>query len=1090
MDALFGIPMTTIMYVLLGIFAVSILSVGYVALRNRVMFKMGLRNLPRRGTQTALIVLGLMLATLIITAAFTTGDTIDHSVSSNAYNQWQRTDLVLNIRGDDSRDAIGADVYVPESAASQLSQQFAGDENIELVVPALYTQAAVTAYSTQLSEPSVNLVGIDPGALAQIGSLRLAGGGAFDLATLGDRDALVSERAASDLGVEAGDTLAVYVQGQQYEARVAAIVKDEQASGVLGSFDDSTRPGGVAMALATLQQMTGHTGEINYISVTLKGDVRSTVGPEAEAAATRIESYLATSEGQGVLGVSEAVTVETAKMDDVEQAEEFGNLFTTFFLVVGMFSIAAGIMLIFMIFVMLAAERKGEMGMARAVGAQRGNLVQSFLAEGMAYNLVAGAVGAALGVGAAIVLIVGFLRLSLGSEFDFISANVTVTSVVVSYCLGVSLTFVTVVLAAMKVSSVNIVSAIRGTPEDDTPEPRKSVSWLALAAGIPAMVVPPLGVWLFFRKGLGISWTWILAPLGILLGAFAIMISSGGGGMSEFLFSFGFSVIPLSLAAIATHHRAPARVIWTVVGAVLGAYWLSPWNIGEKVLGTELEGDIEMFVLSGIMVVVSFTLIIVFNARLLTLLFRGENGHRYYVPAAGALAAVAAVAGGVAIGDAADGIGQLMYLVAGLFALVAAFSWAAVRFPRLAPALKMGVAYPLSNRFRTGMTIAMFSLIVFSLTTFSAVNANFEALVTGEDGDGGYDVVVTVNDGDTVTTLREELEAAHAPVAADIVATADVSTYNGSQSARQGDGEWTTYPVLAASDGFLAAGTRLDSRGIGYASDDAALEAVRTDPALALIDAAAVDGFNMYDFAVDADVEDETFEPFTLSVRNDSTGEVTDLTIVGVWSSRAPNKFTSGIYMNTAAYTGAFGAPAFDRTFIRLADGVGSQDGARAIESALATSGVQAESVRELIDESSAQDRAFTRMFQAFMALGLFVGIAALGVIAFRSVVERRQQIGMLRAIGYQTESISLTFVLESTFVALMGILSGVVGGVIVSRNLFTTGQFSGEGIEFTMPWGEVMLFVGLAFAFSLLMTWWPSRNAASVPVADALRYE
>ena len=39
------------------------------------------------------------------------------------------------------------------------------------------------------------------------------------------------------------------------------------------------------------------------------------------------------------------------------------------------------------------------------------------------------------------------------------------------------------------------------------------------------------------------------------------------------------------------------------------------------------------------------------------------------------------------------------------------------------------------------------------------------------------------------------------------------------------------------------------------------------------------------------------------------------------------------------------------------------------------------------------------------MALGLFVGIAALGVIAFRSVVERRQQIGMLRAIGYQTET-------------------------------------------------------------------------------------
>ena len=42
-----------------------------------------------------------------------------------------------------------------------------------------------------------------------------------------------------------------------------------------------------------------------------------------------------------------------------------------------------------MIFVMLAAERKPEMGMARAVGTKRVDLVQTFLAEGMAYNVLA-----------------------------------------------------------------------------------------------------------------------------------------------------------------------------------------------------------------------------------------------------------------------------------------------------------------------------------------------------------------------------------------------------------------------------------------------------------------------------------------------------------------------------------------------------------------------------------------------------------------------------------------------------------------------------------------------------------------------------
>jgi putative ABC transport system permease protein len=1089
MEALFGIPMRIIMFVLLGIFAVSMLSVAYIFLSNRVMFKMGLRNLPRRGLQTGLIVIGLMLATLIITAAFTTGDTIDHSISSKAYEQWQRTDVNINLRGDESEDALGPDIYVRESLAAELQEVFKDDADIQVFMPFLYHEAAVTSFRTDLSEPHVNLVGIDTDRLQQAGGLRLADGGAFDVTTLLPHGALVSERAAEALDARENDIISVYINGRNREAVVVGIVKDEQASGVLGNFDDTTRAGGIAMPLATVQKWTKHEGELNYISVALKGDVRSTIGTQTDAAAERLGAFLQTPEGISLIGLDRAIDVETVKADDVEEAEEFGNIFTTFFLIVGLFSIAAGIMLIFMIFVMLAAERKAEMGMARAVGAQRSNLVQSFMSEGMSYNLIAGAVGAALGVGAALVLIVGFLRLSLGDEFDFISARVTPRSIIISYCLGVVLTFVTVVIASMKVSAVNIVAAIRGTPEDETPETKAKVSWLAILIGIPALIIPPLGLWLILRRGLRISWAWILGPAGIILGLLCILLANSGG--SEFLFSFGFSILPLSAAALAAHYRAPTRVTWTVIGLVLAAYWLSPWNIGEELLGRELKGDIEMFVVSGIMVVVAFTLIIVFNARLLTLLLQSSRRGRFRVPAATAIVTLSSVVAGVMVGDGGDGLGQLFFLLAGLMAIVSAFSFAAVQFPRLAPALKMGVAYPLSNRFRTGMTIAMFSLIIFSLTVFSAVNANFTALTSGNDSAGGWDIVATANGGGSLTRLSDDLLVNDSPAAAQVSGTGAVTTFRGQQEVRQsGESDWTVYPVIAASDPFLSPGTSLDSRAEGFANDEAVLEAVRSDPKFGLIDTTAVDGFNDYDYGVTINVENEQFEPFEISMRDAASGNESTVTIIGVWSSRAPYKFISGIYVNAEAYEAVFGPPSFDRAFVRLLDGVDAEEGARAIESSLATNGVQAESIRKLIDDASAQDRAFTRMFQGFMALGLFVGIAALGVIAFRSVVERRQQIGMLRAIGYQTESVTLTFMLESAFVALMGILSGVVGGVIVSRNLFTTGQFSGEGVDFTMPWGEVMVFVLLAFVVSLVMTWWPSRSAAQVPVAEALRYE
>ena len=56
---------------------------------------------------------------------------------------------------------------------------------------------------------------------------------------------------------------------------------------------------------------------------------------------------------------------------------------------------------------MLAAERKTEMGISRALGTQRENLVQMFLFEGVAYDLAAAAIGAMLGVGVAYVMVLG-----------------------------------------------------------------------------------------------------------------------------------------------------------------------------------------------------------------------------------------------------------------------------------------------------------------------------------------------------------------------------------------------------------------------------------------------------------------------------------------------------------------------------------------------------------------------------------------------------------------------------------------------------------------------------------------------------------
>jgi len=117
--------------------------------------------------------------------------------------------------------------------------------------------------------------------------------------------------------------------------------------------------------------------------------------------------------------------------------------------------------------------------------------------------------------------------------------------------------------------------------------------------------------------------------------------------------------------------------------------------------------------------------------------------------------------------------------------------------------------------------------------------------------------------------------------------------------------------------------------------------------------------------------------------------------------------------------------------------------------------------------------------------------VAAVGVIAFRTVVERRQQIGMLRAIGYTRGQVALSFLMESSFVTILGVLCGLGLGILLAFVLLTSEVMSTLGFEGVyIPWAQISLIALFAYGASLVMTFIPSRQAASIPIAEALRYE
>ena len=95
MDELFGGSINTIALYLSIAFGFVILTSVVIFLRNRIIAMMGIRNIGRRKSQTVLILLGLMLSTLIISAALGTGDTVANSITNISYSSMPRPTIQM-----------------------------------------------------------------------------------------------------------------------------------------------------------------------------------------------------------------------------------------------------------------------------------------------------------------------------------------------------------------------------------------------------------------------------------------------------------------------------------------------------------------------------------------------------------------------------------------------------------------------------------------------------------------------------------------------------------------------------------------------------------------------------------------------------------------------------------------------------------------------------------------------------------------------------------------------------------------------------------------------------------------------------------
>ena len=1005
-SSIFGGSLTSLeVYSVIVLFLVSL---GMMT-RDRITVRMSIRNFTRRKTNMAIVIAGLMIGTAMISGSLVTGDTLTNLFTRGAYNGYGYADeVVYTLSGPGGYQFF--DINIAHRLYQDLSSSSVAGPVLRGVTPEVLIAVPLVNDTTKgVGQAGATLIGTYNNASQILGDFHASDGSVIQ-PSLTDSQAIVNDRAARDLNATVGDQLSIFSPFNQtffVSVKLAGIA----VSDARGSFSGSDN---VFVTMNTAQALTFHPGSANYIAITNIGGLRnsiqytSTVGLVANQTLNSLQPHtpnFACKTNPNVQGNSTTILCAYgSKMVAVNDATTGAQSLSNLFSVLSTITILAGVVLIINMFIMLAEERKSEMGMARAVGMKRNQLTKLFLFEGTLYAAGASLVGVFVGIGIAYgilyafgKIISGFFPVSLAQVLD--SFTFTPTSLFTAFAEGLFFTYLTILLTSWRVSKLNIIRAVR-----DIPEPPRGVRTYTVLS-VLGVVLAILGVFLFEASFAAKS------ALEALVGPSLVIIGAG-----------------LVLSRVLKN-----RYAFTLTGLALLVQWGVPsFSFNNSIIQNYTFGP-EILIVGGMIMVMGAILVALYNTdvilRILHLFYRGRK--------------------------------------------------------RLTVIFKTALSYPASKRFRTGATVAMFALVLLSVTVIAFLTAEQNAAldtVVRQDS-GGYDIL-------TQTTLAIPDLAArigadpnlNGKVAAVIafnntgVVVRDLTSGVdfGPQLAVGGDanaqlqsnfykGNTFSMPVLAN----------------GYKSPSDVWQAVISNSSNVVWSFGSVN-FNGPPTGSRAPAAGDLLQLFYIPSAGPTVSK--NVTVVGVMNG----VFFSGIVGTSGLLTSSFGTGTGQLGFVKVSNGIDPTSVSIILKKDFARLGMQPLAIAVVIGTFVQIGQSFLGIFEAFLALGLVVGIAGLGIISIRSVVERRKEIGVLRAIGYRKNMILWAFLLENSYVALLGILIGIVLGIDLGYAIATS---PGSGLTFVIPWVSLLEIIAFSYGLAVLTTVGSSRRAARIPPAEALRY-
>lgn len=403
---------------------------------------------------------------------------------------------------------------------------------------------------------------------------------------------------------------------------------------------------------------------------------------------------------------------------------------------------------------------------------------------------------------------------------------------------------------------------------------------------------------------------------------------------------------------------------------------------------------------------------------------------------------------------------------------------------RFGPVVKVSLAHPSASPMKTAVIMGMFSLTVFSVIVLAGYSVQFQEHSAGyvEDASGDFEILLS-------SSRQVPLELSSNPDEWGLKETSssDIDAVGRVNRAvvwvDDGD-EKIGYILRGVDSGFTGhGGIPLEDwdRSLGDTQSEA-WDSLNSNPNVVFVDSS---------FALIDPNTGESLVGITLPIGKSisliditNPGNSRNVTVGGILSESS-QLFSQGIWMNGEIVEEQYGG-VVTRIYVSHDADSNSAELEESLSKDLASKGVYSSVIEEEILLILGLVYAILSIFQAYLALGLIVGIAGIGVVTYRSVSERSGEIGMLRALGFRKKMVMAGMILEVSWTSLLGMLNGAVVAMMFHLALYRT-FWEDQGVDLILPWVEVLTIVIGGWILVLIATWMPVSKATKVTPSQAL---